>query len=106
MAGRRRKRAYRPLLKLTHKVLARAHATAPGGSVMAWWPGILPSDRMSSSLGLDQQLGHYVALTAQVLEQTRRRVVLGESVPNAEKVFSIFQATYGTDQSRQDAAAD
>ena len=41
--------------------------------------------------GLDQQLGHYVALTAQVLEQTRRRVVLGESVPNAEKVFSIFE---------------
>ena len=41
--------------------------------------------------GLDQQLGHYVALTAQVLEQTRRRVVLGESVPNAEKVFCIVE---------------
>ena len=41
--------------------------------------------------GLDQQLGHYVALMMQVLEQTRRRVVLGESVPNAEKVFSIFE---------------
>ena len=33
MAGRRR-RAYRPLLKLTHKVLACARATAPGGSVI------------------------------------------------------------------------
>ena len=44
-----------------------------------------------TAIGLDQQLGHYVALTAKVLEQTRRRVVLGESVPNAEKIFSIFE---------------
>ena len=36
-------------------------------------------------------MGHYVALTAKVLEQTHRRVVLGESVPNAEKIFSIFE---------------
>jgi len=44
-----------------------------------------------TAIGLGQQLEHYVELTAKVLEQTRRRVVLGESVPNAEKIFSIFE---------------
>ena len=87
MAGRRR-RAYRPLMKLTHKVLARARQLLHGEA--SWLGGRTGAGRMKRP-GLDQQLGHYVALTAQVLEQTRRRVVLGESVPNAEKVFSIFE---------------
>ena len=51
--------------------------------------------------GLDQQLGHYGVDKLQVLEQTRRRVVLGESVPNAEKVFSIFEPHTELTQSRR-----
>ena len=43
------------------------------------------------SLALGKELENYVALTEQVLDQARRRVVVGESVPNAEKLFSIFE---------------
>ena len=36
-------------------------------------------------------LVHYISLTERVLDQTRRRVLHGESVPVAEKVVSIFE---------------
>jgi hypothetical protein len=84
----RRRRAYRPLMKLTHKVLARARQLLHGE---ASWLGDFNEAGRMTAIGLGQQLGHYVALTAKVLEQTRRRVVLGESVPNAGKIFSIFE---------------
>jgi transposase, IS5 family len=38
-----------------------------------------------------QELLHYVDLTAQVCATARRRVLLGETVPNADKIFSIFE---------------
>jgi transposase, IS5 family len=87
MSGRRR-RAYRPLLKLTSKVLVRARHLLQGET--SWLGGFQEAGGVTA-IGLGQQLEHYVELTAQVLEQTRRRVVLGESVPNAEKIFSIFE---------------
>ena len=37
------------------------------------------------------ELLHYVDLTAQVCDTARRRVLLGETVPNADKIFSIFE---------------
>lgn len=37
------------------------------------------------------ELGHYVELGARVIDQARRRVLQGESVPNEEKIFSIFE---------------
>jgi IS5 family transposase len=36
-------------------------------------------------------LRHYIELTERVLDQTRRRILDGESVPAAEKVLSIFE---------------
>jgi len=36
-------------------------------------------------------LGHYTGLTARVMDQARRRVLLGEDVPSDEKVLSIFE---------------
>jgi transposase, IS5 family len=36
-------------------------------------------------------LWHYVLLTEKVCGTARRRVLLGETVPNEEKVFSIFE---------------
>jgi IS5 family transposase len=44
--------------------------------------------------GLDgprEALCHYVLLTEKVCGTARRRVLLGESVPNEEKLFSIFE---------------
>jgi IS5 family transposase len=41
--------------------------------------------------GIAQGLEHFLALTEQVIDQTRRRVLLGESVPAGEKIVSIFE---------------
>lgn len=40
---------------------------------------------------LRQDLARYVHLAKQVIDQTRRRVLKGESVPSSEKVVSIFE---------------
>ena len=37
------------------------------------------------------EVEHYVELTVQVVDQTRRRVIYGESVPSNEKIVSIFE---------------
>jgi hypothetical protein len=41
--------------------------------------------------GREQELLHYLLLTEKVCGTARRRVLLGEAVPNAEKLFSIFE---------------
>lgn len=41
--------------------------------------------------GLREELRHFVQLTAKVCGTARRRVLLGETVPNEEKVFSIYE---------------
>ena len=38
-----------------------------------------------------ERLKHFLELTDQVLNTTRRRVLKGESVPNSEKLFSIYE---------------
>jgi IS5 family transposase len=40
--------------------------------------------------GIAQELEHFLPLTRQVIEQTRRRVLEGETVPAGEKIVSIF----------------
>ena len=39
-----------------------------------------------------EQLKHYLSLARQVVCQTRRRILEGESVPAQEKIVSIFEA--------------
>ena len=41
--------------------------------------------------GPREELWHYVQLTEKVCGTARRRVLLGETVPNEEKIFSIFE---------------
>ncbi len=41
--------------------------------------------------GFVNELEHYRPLTERVVDQASRRIVQGEKVPNAEKVFSIFE---------------
>lgn len=84
-AETRRRRAYQPLLKLARRLLRRArtllaHAQAHGG--------IVPAAELTARC---LELQRYVDLTEQVAENGRRRVVLGESVPNSEKIFSVFE---------------
>jgi len=38
-----------------------------------------------------QEIGHYCTLTDRVVAQARRRVLEGETVPTADKLFSIFE---------------
>ena len=40
---------------------------------------------------LRKEIEHYCELGDRVIEQARRRVLLGEQVPNAEKIYSIFE---------------
>ena len=40
---------------------------------------------------LRRQVDHYCGLGERVINQTRRRVLDGEQVPNAEKIYSIFE---------------
>jgi IS5 family transposase len=41
--------------------------------------------------GLRQEIDHYRGLADRVIDQARRRVLEGEQVPNAEKIYSIFE---------------
>lgn len=45
----------------------------------------------SRLLSCKQHIEHYCQLGEQVIDQARRRVLEGETVPNAEKLFSIFE---------------
>ena len=77
-----RKVAYVDLLKITGKVLDYARTaveTIKKNSI----------DPMSFPLFAD--IKHYAGLTEQVVSQTQRRVLLGESVAAQEKVVSIFE---------------
>jgi len=38
------------------------------------------------------EVGHYLPLIKQVIEQTQRRVLQGEGVPADEKIFSLFES--------------
>jgi IS5 family transposase len=46
---------------------------------------------VAHAVGLAAELRHYAELSLRVLEQTRRRIIDGESVPDMEKVVSIFE---------------
>ena len=78
---------YRQLLTITEEVLANARraveATGKSGGKKA-----------TAALAIEalrQQLTAYCELGDRVVDQARRRVIHGEQVPVAEKIFSIFE---------------
>ena len=82
--GRDKKAAlYRDLIKVTMNTLvylekAKIILSVTGGTTLqleAW----------------HAEVGHYMPLIRQVIDQTQRRVFQGESVPADEKVFSLFE---------------
>jgi transposase, IS5 family len=85
----RLKPGYTRLLTLAEKLLQRArdlllslHFRVRGEGV-DWLGEGLPGSR--------EELWHFVRLTEKVCDTARRRVLLGEVVPNEEKIFSIFE---------------
>jgi IS5 family transposase len=45
----------------------------------------------AKALEMSGSIKHYAELAEQVIDQTRRRVLLGEKVPSSQKVVSIFE---------------
>ena len=80
---KQRKKVYSDLLKVTSKILGYARQAV---EVIKNNPSANPM-----LIGLSCQIKHYAQLTDQVVRQTKRRVMFGESVPSQEKVVSIFE---------------
>jgi IS5 family transposase len=79
----RLKKPYRELLELAEMVCARADALRETVQKTA--------AAHAEALALDQQLGTFLKRTRQVCGTTRRRVLYGETIPNSEKLLSIFE---------------
>jgi IS5 family transposase len=78
---------YRQLIGITEQVVAEARGLLQKTNkvrVGDW----LTETRIQS---LRREIEHYVGLADQVIDQSRRRVLEGQPVANAEKVFSIFE---------------
>ena len=78
-----RKRKYTDLIKVTDKTINYAHK-----AIEAIDKGASTSNGL---ILLRLDLNHYSQLAARVVDQTQRRVLLGESVPAADKVVSLFE---------------
>jgi IS5 family transposase len=79
-----RKPLYRDLIRVTEWVRDAALAVAS--------LDLLVNAKEGEALAkLSLELKRSAALTDRVLDQTRRRVLLGESVPASEKIVSIFE---------------
>jgi hypothetical protein len=83
----RRRQAYRPYLKLARKLLRRARdlVRQVQEESLGWVVGNV------EVMGQVAELEKYLSLSERVAENARRRVMKGESVPNEEKIFSVFE---------------
>ncbi len=82
--NKERKKLYRDLLKVAHKTLddgQRVRAALKGG----------PTTDPLKAMVIEGQLQHYSALARQVITQTERRVLGGESLSPQDKIVSIFE---------------
>ena len=79
---KQRKAAYADLLKVTGQVLDYASKAVKIIESTSVDPMAFP---------LYDDMLHYADLTERVISQTRRRILLGQSVPAEEKVLSIFE---------------
>jgi IS5 family transposase len=81
---------YRDLLKVSNKTLGAADRAADQIDAFG-------RDDKSDSFLVGQlvllavQIRHYIALARRVVDQTKRRILDGESVPAAQKLVSIFE---------------
>jgi hypothetical protein len=88
LGAERLKPGYRRLLELAADLLERARQLL---QALAFSVTAVPADLLSGARGQEAKLLHYMQLTAKVCDTARRRVLLGETVPNADKIFSIFE---------------
>jgi len=74
--GEKRKKHYRDLLKIARRTLG-------------YGTRALEQDPISPVLA--EGLAHHLDLMGRVIQQTQRRVILGQKVPATEKIVSIFE---------------
>ena len=82
-----RKKMYKDLLLVTENTIGYAERCLK--AFRSYHPATLEQGGVMSMA--KKQLEHFLPLTRQVVCQTRRRVLEGESVPAAEKIVSIFE---------------
>lgn len=81
---------YRELIGLTEQVVNNARQVVEKAKAVAAGAGA----DLIASLSIDSlrnEITGYCKLADQVIDQSRRRVLQGEQVPTAEKVYSIFE---------------
>jgi IS5 family transposase len=83
----RQTRKYRELIEITQEVVQSSRVVLHK-SQNATVLDVLEAAQLKA---LRQQIEHYSRMGEQVIDQARRRVLEGETVPNAEKLFSIFE---------------
>jgi IS5 family transposase len=76
---------YRDLLKVADMMVQQALQVAEQLDQIPCTSVLDPAGALAS------ELRHYIPLAKKIVEQTRRRVLDGESVPAAEKLVSIFE---------------
>jgi len=82
-----KKPLYKRLIALTEKTVAYARQ-ALEGLAAEHCAGL---EEMLMAAAFAAELEHFVPLAERVVEQSRRRVLLGQNVPAEEKVVSIFE---------------
>lgn len=83
----KRKRSYKDLIEVAEKTIGYGENCLK--SLSSYRPATL--EEYGVKHWLIKQLNHYLPLARQVVCQTRRRVIGGESVPALEKIVSIFE---------------
>jgi transposase, IS5 family len=78
---------YRALISIVVDVVASAKTALERTATMR-------GEDLSAAMAIDairDEIVHYCGLGERVIDQARRRVLEGEQVPNAEKIYSIFE---------------
>ena len=83
------KPGYQKLLALAEDLLKRARQLL---RALAFQFDVTSTDMLGAVVGgQEEELLRYLHLTEKVCDTARRRVLLGETVPNEDKIFSIFE---------------
>lgn len=77
--------AYEALISMVSRTIRWSQSVADG------LEGMRKTRQTANTLDLRSKILRYVALGARVVDQSQRRVLNGEQVPNSEKIFSIFE---------------
>src|SRR6202521_2270997 len=86
-AGSRLTAPYRAVISIAEEVVANARTARENTTRMR-------GKDLFAAMTIDairDEIAHYCALGERVIDQARRRVLEGEQVPNADKIYSIFE---------------